>query len=149
MPKTEPWATFGAWIKETREKQKLSQAGAAERAELDRQQWYRIENGVSGTRRETVIRMARALSADPDEALQLAGFASLPKGKPQTMAELLNRLAELGISHVEFLDDEAIRNATPEDLADVLRAVEITLEVTLRNRNARPPANRSIHPASP
>lgn len=67
---------FGAWIKEKREATRLSQDGAAKRAGIDRQQWYRIESGLSGTRRDTVIAMANALTVSVPEALHIAGFAS-------------------------------------------------------------------------
>lgn len=48
------WREFGSWLRSQREAARLSQSGAAQRAEIDRQQWYRIENGLSGTKRETV-----------------------------------------------------------------------------------------------
>jgi DNA-binding XRE family transcriptional regulator len=55
------WREFGAWVRENRELRHLSQAGAAQRAGIDRQQWYRIEAGKSGTRRDTVTQIARAI----------------------------------------------------------------------------------------
>lgn len=67
---------FGAWIKNKRESGSFSQDGAAKRAGIDRQQWYRIESGLSGTRRDTVIAMANALTAPVDEALRMAGFSA-------------------------------------------------------------------------
>lgn len=74
------WLEFGAWIKEHREKHHLSQAGAAQRAAIDRQQWYRIESGKSGTKRDTVIAIANAVSADVGEALRRAGFSNEKNG---------------------------------------------------------------------
>lgn len=71
------WPEFGRWMRDLREARHLSQSGAAQRAGIDRQQWYRIENGKSGTRRETVIAMANAVSANVDEALRRAGFSSI------------------------------------------------------------------------
>ena len=68
--------SFGRWLKEKREETHFSQGGAAQRAGIDRQQWYRIENGLSGTKRDTVIAIARALSLPADEALARSGFAS-------------------------------------------------------------------------
>jgi len=67
---------FGAWVKQKREESRLSQDGAAKRADIDRQQWYRIESGLSGTRRDTVIAMAKALTVSVTEALHMAGFAT-------------------------------------------------------------------------
>lgn len=68
--------TFGAWLKQKREESHFSQGGAAARAGIDRQQWYRIENGLSGTKRDTVVAIAHALSLPVEEALSRAGFAS-------------------------------------------------------------------------
>ena len=75
MSITQQRRLFGQFIKESREEKGFSQEGAANKAEMDRQQWYRIENGRSGTKRETVIKMANAVDADVDKALTLAGFA--------------------------------------------------------------------------
>jgi transcriptional regulator with XRE-family HTH domain len=75
-PSEQLWVEFGAWIRDERESRRLSQGGAASRAGIDRQQWYRIESGKSGTRRDTVIAIAHALSVDEDEALKKAGFDS-------------------------------------------------------------------------
>lgn len=141
MIKNEPWAAFGAWIKEQREARKISQGGAAKRAEIDRQQWFRIENGLSGTRRDTVIRMAHAISADVDEALRLAGFAPLnapePRGKPSTLADLLDRLDELGVTGVQFYDADKLQRATPDELQDVLDAVSMAIELVLKKKRRR------------
>ncbi len=68
------WLSFGRWLREQRDKAGLSQVGAAQRAGIDRQQWYRIESGKSGTKRETVISMANAVSANVNEALAKAGL---------------------------------------------------------------------------
>lgn len=136
MARNEPWGTFGAWIKQKRETEKLSQGGAAERAGIDRQQWFRIENGISGTRRETVIKMAKALSADENEALHLAGFAT-PQNKPQTLPELLDRLAALGIENIHFADNDAYKDATPEQLQELLEAVTVAIDVTLARQKRK------------
>lgn len=71
------WFEFGRWIKEQRDEARLSQAGAAGRAGIDRQQWYRIEAGKSGTKRDTAIAIARALSLPTTEVLIRAGFNAL------------------------------------------------------------------------
>ena len=127
------WKEFGAWIKGKRDKANLSQDGAARRADIDRQQWYRIENGLSGTRRDTVIRMARGVSADPNEALTYAGFAPIPQrsGPPQTLEELIEIAESLGIQNLQFFDHDKLRSATPEQLQEVLEAIEVAMSVTL------------------
>ena len=65
---------FGNWVKQHREAAKLSQEGAAEKAGLSRYQWIRIENAQSGTKRDTVKKIAEVLNGNEDEALKLAGF---------------------------------------------------------------------------
>lgn len=75
-PSQSLWAAFGAWIKEERQSQRLSQAEVARRAGIDRQQWYRIEAGKSGSRRDTVIAIAEALGLDPTLALEQAGYSA-------------------------------------------------------------------------
>jgi ribosome-binding protein aMBF1 (putative translation factor) len=72
----ELWRAFGAWIRDARENKSLSQSGLGNIVGLDRQQIYRIENGLSGTKRETVARLADALDLDESEAYRRAGYAS-------------------------------------------------------------------------
>jgi DNA-binding XRE family transcriptional regulator len=67
---------FGEWIRTQRVLARESQDSAATKADIDRQQWYRIEVGKSGTKRDTVIAMAKAVNADVNVALTKAGFAS-------------------------------------------------------------------------
>ena len=129
------WKSFGTWIKELRDKAGLSQDGAARRAEIDRQQWYRIENGLSGTKRDTVIRIAHALSADPNEALERAGFSTgqpLERPKPQTVQELLSRLNELGVENPIFKGGIENLPDDPDVLEDILRVISMTVEIELR-----------------
>lgn len=68
--------SFGRLIREKREKKNLSQDGLGHLVGKDRQQIYRIENGLSGTRRETVIDLAKALGVDSETLLYRAGFGS-------------------------------------------------------------------------
>lgn len=65
---------LGRWIKSHREKMNLSQETAAEKAGLSRFQWIRIENGQSGTKRETLIQIAKVISANVDQTLIKGGF---------------------------------------------------------------------------
>jgi transcriptional regulator with XRE-family HTH domain len=143
---------FGNWIKELRDNARLSQDGAARRAGIDRQQWYRIENGLSGTKRDTVIRIAHALSASPDEALVRAGFApeqplqDLERPKPNNVQELLDRLSELGVESpifhggIENLPDD------PDVLDKILQVISMTVEIELRKHphNAPQTEARSV-----
>lgn len=138
------WKDFGAWIKEKRDAAKLSQDGAARRAGIDRQQWYRIENGLSGTRRDTVIRMAQAVSTNVNEALERAGFAGeVTSAKPQTLAELIETLERMGVENIHFADHDKLQDATPEELQEVLDAVKFAIEITIsrQRKELLPPSD--------
>lgn len=67
---------FGRFIRARREEKNLSQDGLGQRAGLDRQHIWRIENGLTGTRRDTVRRLAEALDVDQTILLHKAGFSS-------------------------------------------------------------------------
>lgn len=71
------WRAYGEWIETHRRRNTpFSQEAAALRAGMERQQWSRIIKGTSGTKRATVIRMAKAVNVDVNEALTRAGFAA-------------------------------------------------------------------------
>lgn len=65
---------FGLWIRSLRVLAGYEQDQAADRAGLSRVQWSRIETGATGTKRETLDRIARAIHADPSEAYRRAGY---------------------------------------------------------------------------
>ena len=75
--------TFGAWVKEIRERKGWSIALCAGNMGWKWNQWQRLEqdeprryNGEpSQPRRETVLRIAKALNVEPVEALHAAGYA--------------------------------------------------------------------------
>jgi len=114
------WFEFGSWIKSIREAARLSQAGAANRAGIDRQQWYRIENGLSGSKRETVIAMAKAVSVNIDEALTRAGFAAIdePEHDPEGLYHGLDKLSpemrKLAIKQVRGIMDALAEEEDPD-----------------------------------
>lgn len=114
---------------------------------LERDEPNAVDGSPRRPRVEKVEKIAKALNADMDEARLAAGFAPLhPRnGKPETLAELLDRLTELGVDNVHFADHDALRDATPEELQDVLDAVQLAIEVTLRRQNARTSSTFSIH----
>jgi len=58
---------FGAWLKETRLQRGLTQQQAADAADIARQQWIRLENGESGTRADTLKKIAAALQVEVNE----------------------------------------------------------------------------------
>ncbi len=80
------WREYGRWIEDKRVAERLSQEGAAGKAGISRQTWIYITRG-NRTKRATVIKMARAVNADIDEALRRTGFAPLPGDHTQTEAK--------------------------------------------------------------
>lgn len=70
MPKNE----LGNWLYLHRKKLELNQTQAARRAGISRTQWSRLENGESGTKRELVPNLAKAVKADLHETYRKAGF---------------------------------------------------------------------------
>lgn len=111
------WKDFGAWVRDQRETRHLSQQGAADRAGIDRQQWYRIESGKSGTKRDTVIAIANALSVAVPEALRRAGF-----GDP-----------EAEFSDAGFF--KGLEKLSPEHQAAVKRAVRAMIDTLAADDN--------------
>jgi transcriptional regulator with XRE-family HTH domain len=65
---------FGEWIRSHREHLGFNQAEAGRRAGMSRTQWTRLENGESGTRRENIPEIAKAVKADLHETYRRAGF---------------------------------------------------------------------------
>lgn len=131
---------FGLWVRANRRKQDLTQQSLARLVGIDRQQIYRIESGQSGTKRDTIIALAKALNVDTDVALDKAGYVlSEPINKPKSLAELIDRLEALGVENIIFADNDAMAHGTPDDLQAALDAVKLALEITI-NRKKRPNA---------
>lgn len=102
------------------------------RAGIDRQQWYRIENGKSGTKRDTVIAIAKAISVDLDEAFRRAGYAANPK-RPTNAAEFLEALEAMGIEQFQRFEG-APDNLTPDEYEQLLQSVRLAIDLTLHRR---------------
>jgi transcriptional regulator with XRE-family HTH domain len=75
------WEIFGPWLQQQRELARVSQEEAALAAGIRVVQLSRIENGRSGTRRETIMSIVDAINGlsrdhriDRVEALRKAGF---------------------------------------------------------------------------
>lgn len=96
------YKTFGDWVKKHREDVGLSQEGAADKAGISRFQWIRIENGQSGTKRSTVLKMAKVVKGKEDEALKLAGFASAEETVEFNLSGLDKRDIEDVKEFIEF-----------------------------------------------
>ena len=132
------WDMFGRWVLKTRDSKNLTQQEAADLAAVDRQTWYRIEKGNS-TKRESVIKIAEALDADIDYALELAGFASLAAVKARIneeskTSEPVTDAAVLRLSRERFsrmIEDYA---ALPEDERQDLETLIQLLEYEMQRR---------------
>lgn len=129
---------FGEWLKEKREQAELTQGGLSDRTDR-RVSVSTISSVELGTRKasaQTVDRLARALGADKDEARLAAGYAplSLIPGKPQSLSDLLASLERIGIEGIQFFDQDALARSTPDELAEVLKAVELAVQITLRRQ---------------
>ena len=73
---------FGCWLKEQRKARGITQEFVAEKSDITVTQLSRIENGKSGSRRDTVIQLAQIIGIDESEALRHfapESFASLPE----------------------------------------------------------------------
>lgn len=75
---------FGTWLKSTREAKRISGVELERKTGISRQYISNLERGVKTDKkgspirpsREKVIALAKALNADENEALKLAGYAS-------------------------------------------------------------------------
>ena len=123
------WTKFGLYLEDCRVKADLTQERAAELAEMKRLQWSRITKGDSGTKRDTVIRMATAVHADINKALKLAGYAPISEeinGHPDIteINELANQLAQ-GVMAAGYNDlrDPELREAFLEDMKTIAESM--------------------------
>src|SRR5215213_577955 len=102
MSKAKPSAVlhreFGLWLQKKRKSRGISQKFVAAKANLTVTQLSRIENGRSGTRRDTVILLAGIIGIDETEALS--------KYAPESVQRLPEELEN--ISFDEF-DKEELR----------------------------------------
>lgn len=109
----ETWKRFGRWVFHKREERGWTQEFCAQRADMLRQQWQRIEKG-SSTKRVTVIRVAQALDADVDEALKMAGFIPSASAEPDSIEDALK--------NAMFFDGKGLSD---EDLAKIRPLLEV------------------------
>jgi transcriptional regulator with XRE-family HTH domain len=116
QPSKEMWRKFGEFLKTERDKKGLSQEGASKIVGMTRQQWNRLENGESGTTRNTVYLISEKFNLPLETVLRLAGFTS-------------NQVAVENIADEEFATlfydsanwSEESRNDAIETAKDVFR----------------------------
>lgn len=110
--------TFGEWVRETRERRRMSISECATAAKISWPRWQKIEEdeprrqdgSVPQRRREVVQMVARALGARESEALQAAGY-SVESERPEHMGASDN--------FAEGLSEEDYQNLL--DYAEFLR----------------------------
>ncbi len=95
---------FGDWLYEHRVALKINQAEAGRRAGISRTQWIRLEHGESGTKRENIPAIAKAIKADLHETYRKAGYA--PPTARTPAPDFIERFYELPQS---VQDDLAIQ----------------------------------------
>lgn len=122
----EGWRIFGEWMIECRDKLGWSQSYAAEQAEMERQQWSRIEKGAS-TKLPTVLRIADALKVPREVALAKSPF------------KLSQEKASLKIEDEDFhlLFHRYGQLQTEEDKAEIkalLRMVDQQIDLKLKKK---------------
>lgn len=96
------WKQFGTWLSQQRKQVKKSQKEVALSAGLHVVQLSRIENGESGTKKETLDALIKALRLDPGEAYRQAGFMPASTGP---MAESDNVIADRTIQAINVFRD--------------------------------------------
>ncbi len=93
---TERAHSLGARVRQLRRQAKLTQREVAERIPMSAANLSRVENGDQGPPSdETIERLARALDADPDELLTLAGRATAPASPDRLLREIRALRAEV------------------------------------------------------
>lgn len=85
---------FGEWLYEHRVALKINQAEAGRRAGISRTQWIRLEHGESGTKRENIPAIAKAIKADLHETYRKAGYAP-PATDRKTNPDFISRFYDL------------------------------------------------------
>ncbi|PYP84009.1 MAG: hypothetical protein DMF61_21460 [Blastocatellia bacterium AA13] len=87
---------FGRWLRDHRVVLGINQTEAGRRAGISRTQWTRLEHGESGTRRENVPGIAKAIKADLLETYRRAGYA--PPSSDVEVPDFIERLNSLPAS---------------------------------------------------
>ena len=101
---TERAHSLGVRLRQLRRQTKLTQREVAERVPMSAANLSRVENGDQGPPSdETIERLARALNADADELLALAGRATAPASPDRLLREIRALRVEVrdGFARVE------------------------------------------------
>jgi transcriptional regulator with XRE-family HTH domain len=120
------WREFGLWLKRERERAGLTQREVAGKVKIHPVQLSRIENGDSGTRRETVFALAAAIGFDLREGLRKAGFdlGTMPPSQDHS-------LNDIGVMFYGWED------ASEQDKAATFEAIKMIAESFQRRRTRK------------
>lgn len=96
-------------------------------------------NKPSQPRPETVIKLAKSFGIDPDDLLQLAGYAPIGNRstkQPKNVPEFINALAEIGIE-IDFavFGEKPLDSWNSDDLADLKEQIASDVGVKIRRKN--------------
>lgn len=87
------WPRFGRWLKREREDAGLTQDEVCGKTTLTQVHLSRIETGESGTKPETIYRLADAIGFDVREGLRKAGFS--PADEQLNVPEMIENFTAL------------------------------------------------------
>lgn len=109
------WVKFGRWLKSQRQDRRITQQALADGIGMHQVHVSRIENGHSGTKRETVIEIARFLELNVTDTLRRAGFSDAET----TEARITASSKMIALAH-KFDSLPAKKRPDAEPLIDVL-----------------------------
>jgi transcriptional regulator with XRE-family HTH domain len=137
--------TFGQKLKAWRTHARMTQRELAKAANVSVPYLSNLERDFSSNTRsgkprasEAICeRLAKALDIPVDEMREVAGYAPLDTGKPQTLQDVISRLEKMGVQHIEFKDEHLLRDYTPDQLQELLENISLTVELTLRRQSQK------------
>lgn len=106
---------FGRYMQTERENRGISQKFLAEKIGISVTQLSRIENGKSGTERDTVIVWAKALGVDENEALR--------RFKPENIPPYADETYDILEGVTVSFDHKKMSRAEREQILEVMRTV--------------------------
>lgn len=146
---------FARWLQAELELKRMRPAELARRAGVSKQNIGKILNrtphSLTGTipnpKVETVDAIAKALGSNQDEARIAAGYApsNLPVGKPKDLPDLLKRLEDMGVENLHFYDEDRLRDASPEQLQDMLESISLAIRLTIEKQARSIPPTHDLH----
>lgn len=129
--------TFGQWLERKRNAAGLNQTELAARSRVTKATISLYEQDrVEQPRPKQLVKIAKALGVSIEEIRDAASQRS----KPQNLEQLLEILEHLGVENLHLSDHDRFRTATPDELQEVLDAVQLAVAVTLQRQKVRPNA---------